>query len=591
MRSAIFLLTLLTSAAAQVPFHPTTTLAAETGNNSSASLSVSTYTSGHATSGNVSKVPIRTLLYAGANTKVFAALMGWFGKSGHIAVGYNSQSASQVQKQVEDMQSRGIDGAILAWYGKNSYENKTALALKAQAETHAGFQFAIMIDHGTLQWDSLGLAATDALIAQMNYIADTYYGSPAYLRVNGQPVIIEFALESYPIDWVRVGNSVKGNPLIIFRNPNGWTKTLSGGAYSWEPEKSDLSYLDYFYQQAAKYPGMQTMGSLSPGFNDSLATWTANRYADPQCGQLWLRKAAETNKFWSANKQLPFIQIATWNDYEEGSTIESGIDNCIGVSATVNGSILNWDLTGIGSENTIDHFTVFVSKDGTTLMPVNDVSTNQRQLDLAALNLEAATYQTFVKAIGRPSLLNHISNAATFVNVLVAPGSSSPADYSVVGPTAPLSMTPAQPASVTLNTSAANGFAGTITFTCSNLPSWAQCSFTPATVAAGSPATLVVRAVQSASIGSSSTIAALLLLLLVTGMGLSPTNRRRVSAIVAIGIFSASLVACGGGAQQASSAPQTQTAQTSTARIVVTATASDLSIAPKTIPVDIVLTK
>ena len=102
---------------AQTTFRPTTTLSAETANNSSAPDSISTYTSQHAASGNVSKQPIRELLYAGANTKVYAALMGWFGKGGHISVGYDSRQAVQVKKQVEDMQSRGIDGAILAWYG------------------------------------------------------------------------------------------------------------------------------------------------------------------------------------------------------------------------------------------------------------------------------------------------------------------------------------------------------------------------------------------------------------------------------------------------------------------------------------------
>src|SRR3569832_98814 len=159
-----------------------------------------------------------------------------------------------------------------------------------------------MVAHGALVWDSMGLSATDALITHLNYLADTYYATPAYAKINGRPVVLEFAMELETVEWTRVRSSIRGNPMIIFRNPNGWTCPFSDGAYSWEPSKETLSYLDYFYSQATKYPALQTMGSLSPTFNDSLATWSANRYVDGRCGQTWLDKAAETARYYSANK-------------------------------------------------------------------------------------------------------------------------------------------------------------------------------------------------------------------------------------------------------------------------------------------------
>jgi hypothetical protein len=155
-------------------------------------------TQGHAASGNISRVPMRSLLYSGANTKVYAAIMGWFGKSSHLNVGYNSQDSAQLNKQMADMKARGIDGAILAWYGKDSYENKTAQGLRVAAEAN-GVEFSIMIDLGAIQWDSMGLSPTDALIVHLNYIADNYYASPMYTRITSaagaQPFVYEFALE------------------------------------------------------------------------------------------------------------------------------------------------------------------------------------------------------------------------------------------------------------------------------------------------------------------------------------------------------------------------------------------------------------
>jgi hypothetical protein len=571
----LLLLILCSSAlSAQSSFIPTTTLAVETGNNTAAPNSIAIYTSQHAVSGNVSKQPIRELLYAGANTKVFAALMGWFGKASHISVGYDSRQAAQVKKQVEDMQSRGIDGAILAWYGKNSYENTTAQELKRQAEAHPGFEFLIMVDHGTLQWDSMGLSATDALIAQLNYLADTYYSSSAYSKIDGRPVVIEFALEMYPIDWVRVRSSIRGNPMIIFRNPNGWTRPLSDGAYSWEPEKSDLGYLDYFYSQSLRYPAQQTMGSLSPSFNDSLATWSANRYADGRCGQTWLDKAADAAKYYSTTKQLKLIQIATWNDYEEGSTVESGIDNCLGVAAAVEGNALSWDLTGIGSEDTVHHYTVFASQDGRNLMPVAQLPAGTRTFDLGPLSLPNGAYSFFVKAVGKASLLNHMSNATTFT---ISTANTRSADFALSTSTSVLTVTPAQPASVNLQLTPRNGFADRVTFSCTGLPATAQCSFSPATLstngASAVSTTLLVKTTQAASLGSMTPLgfASTFLLLSVLVGAIIP--RRRVGIMAVIGL-AAALSACGGGAPQSSSAPTTMTPQPSSTTITVTVIAT-----------------
>src|SRR5262249_28501282 len=153
--------------------------------------------------------------------------------------------------------------------------------------------------------------------------------------------------------------------------------------------------------------------------------------------------------------QLNLIQIATWNDYEEGSTVESGIDNCIGVKADVSGTQLSWDLTGIGSESTVHHYTVFASQDGQNLMPVAELPAGTRNLDLASLGLPAGNYSYFVKAVGKASILNHVSNAVTFTS---GNGATSVADFALSTSATMLTVTQAQPASVDLQLTPRNGF-------------------------------------------------------------------------------------------------------------------------------------
>src|SRR5689334_10213086 len=96
---------------------PTTTLAQQTSNNTSAADTFKSQTNGNSGVGNVSKVDIHSLLYSGNHTKVYAHLMGWFGTASHMNVGYDSTTRTQAVRQVQDMMSRGIDGVIIDWYG------------------------------------------------------------------------------------------------------------------------------------------------------------------------------------------------------------------------------------------------------------------------------------------------------------------------------------------------------------------------------------------------------------------------------------------------------------------------------------------
>jgi hypothetical protein len=82
-----------------------------TANNTSA---VQGSDNGNAKPASVSKLPIRSMLYPGATTKIFVRLMLWWGDAKHVNIGYRSDDRHQVESQVADMQSRGIDGTIIA---------------------------------------------------------------------------------------------------------------------------------------------------------------------------------------------------------------------------------------------------------------------------------------------------------------------------------------------------------------------------------------------------------------------------------------------------------------------------------------------
>ena len=402
---------------------PTTTLAAESGNNTSAAATFQAQNNGNVAPGNVSKVPTSTLLYNGSTTAIYAHFMPWFGVSYHMDVGYNSADPAQVKKQVDDMISRGIAGVIIDWYGQNAQqENASTLAMASEAGSRNGaFQFAIMEDAGAIKncANTSGCDLTGALISDLNYITQTYISSPAYIRWNGNPVVFYFGVESYPIDWTRVRANTAPNLQFVFQNSGAFSRTYSNGGFSWvqpsaatSTDPMSLSYLANFYSAAQQYPAKLPLGASYKGFNDTLASWSANRIMQQQCGQTWLSTFQKANSIWSTADQLAFFQLVTWNDYEEGTEIETGIDNCVSVNASVSGSSLNWSITG--SETTLDHYTVFISSDGQNLMSLGDFPTGTHSLDLSTFAFNTGTYSVYVKAVGKPSILNHMSAAATY---------------------------------------------------------------------------------------------------------------------------------------------------------------------------------
>ena len=392
-----------------------TTLSAATSNNTSASSAFTGTSNGNIAPGNVSKVSLREVLYAGANTKIYVHVMPWWGTSSHINIGYNSADPAEVHLQVTDMISRGVDGLMLDWYGPtNTQENNALIAIMNEAQQHSGFEFAACEDVGALKGAS---DVTAKLISDVNYIYSTFEQSPNYMRKNGRPVIALFGEEALQINWTQVAAGVQGSPLFIWRNNGGFTQPQSAGSFSWvgltsNPADSGLAYLDSFYQTALATTAKQTFGSGYKGFNDSIAPWGSNRLLDQQCGQTWLATLADINNHYSAGNQLGNVQIPTWNDYEEGTEIETGIDNCVSVSASVTGQTLSWSISG--QENTLHHYAIYATTDGVNLLSLGTVNAGTHSADLSAYSLSSGNYTLYVQAVGQPSILNHMSGPVAY---------------------------------------------------------------------------------------------------------------------------------------------------------------------------------
>jgi hypothetical protein len=484
---------------------PTTTLSALTNNNTSAANNFPNQSNGNLGAANISKVDIHSLLYPGATTKIYAHLLLWFGESNHMNIDYSSTDPNQIHNQIEDMISRGIDGVIIDWYGPgNSMDQATQLVM-AEAEKHPGFTFAIMIDQGAIEWDSCsGCSPQQALVSQLQYLEKTYFPSNAYMTIAGHPVVTNFNIDlSYSVDWNAANAALSSHPAFLFQNNNGFTHTLADGSYSWVmPTTNDygMSYLTSFYDTGTPYPSEQTVGATYKGFNDTLASWGSDRIMQQQCGQTWLETFSEINRLYNSGKQLPYLQLVTWNDYEEATEIESGIDDCVSVSASVSSNGLKWQLGG--SESAVDHLSIFISTDGENLMQLAEMQPGTTSLNLCSYPIPAGNYRLFVQAVGKPTLDNRITGAINYSPTCNA-GTGSAGGVSLTATPASQTIQPGASGSFTITAAAQSGsFGSPIALSCTNLPSVLTCSFSPASVTPNAGSVSSVLTISAANLGA-----------------------------------------------------------------------------------------
>ena len=286
---------------------------------------------------------IRDVSQGTQGPKVIAAFQPWFGDPDHIRIEYNSNDPAVIHRQIQEAKKLGIYAFAVDWYGERHPFLDRSYALIQQMASKEHFHVALMYDE-TEEDD--GHATEDALEALQSaykkYIGPDAPGHDAYLQFRGRPVVFVFPKRGNT-DWNQVRQMVNGwasPPVLLYKDdpPPQFSGAFDGqyawvhpGSKGWSTDGSEWGedYLENFYKKMrSKHPDQIAVGTVWPGFDDTRASWSLNRHIDQRCGktlQDTLRVFAENN---DPDRPMPFILIATWNDYEEGTAIENGLARC-----------------------------------------------------------------------------------------------------------------------------------------------------------------------------------------------------------------------------------------------------------------------
>ena len=277
---------------------------------------------------------------------LLAAYQPWFGRKGHIDVGYSTQDTDTLARQIAHAKELNISGFVVNWYGPSRDFEDRSYSLLQRTAAQNDFKTALMYDESSDDPER----ATEQAISDLQYAYDRYIGphasipNTAYLTFNDRPVIFIFP-KSGDTHWQRVRQTISNwerAPLLIYlfteagrpvyQNFDGLYAWVSPGRKGWASDGSNWGrdYLDSFYRVMTRtYPDKLAVGAAWPGFDDSRAEWGEGRRMNSRCGKTLQDSLRVYKHYYAENNPLPFLMITTWNDYEEGTAIERGFgDNC-----------------------------------------------------------------------------------------------------------------------------------------------------------------------------------------------------------------------------------------------------------------------
>ncbi|MEP7294175.1 MAG: glycoside hydrolase family 71/99-like protein, partial [Chloroflexota bacterium] len=250
---------------------------------------------------------------------------------------YDSQDEAILEYQVLLMKLSGIDGVIVDWYGEHDFADYAAINASTnklfEMIKRAGLRFIICYEDRTLiAMTDAGYVTDENAVAHgtevMHYLQDTWFTDDAYVKFNGQPLLFSYGPLYFrdSNQWDVMLADIEPKPALVtldnylsfYALSNfPWPPMTLAGGFEMPREVLD-DYLARFYRNARRRD--LVIGTAFPSFYDiyeEAGVRTSYGYIDANDGetlQYTLGKALEAN--------ASIIQLATWNDYGEGTTIE-----------------------------------------------------------------------------------------------------------------------------------------------------------------------------------------------------------------------------------------------------------------------------
>jgi glycoprotein endo-alpha-1,2-mannosidase len=301
---------------------------------------------------------------------------------------YSSRDPMIIRQHLNWMETCGIDFMVMSWWGIESREDITLRDHILGELADTSLKFSIYYESARLGLDQGQIIIDESnegfLVADFNYIADTYFEHPNYLRINDKPVIFIYLSGIYSGNFkeafTRVRNemSTRGFEVFLVGDEVGWDETsvshmefldavspyivlprqIQQGEYPGNGDFfADLSVQAGKWEKAVGTLGKFVIPSVIPGFNNRSVSGSG--FAVPRQTD---EGGAGTSMLEEYIKvMLPFIEpehkmvmITSWNEWHEDTQVEPTIITLPTVQdVSAGGDYYSWNYTyeGYGFKN------------------------------------------------------------------------------------------------------------------------------------------------------------------------------------------------------------------------------------------------
>jgi uncharacterized membrane protein YgcG len=239
---------------------------------------------------------------------------------------YGSSDPDVIEYQLLLMKYAGIDGALIDWPGTSQTSDFAKNVQNAEAfmamTSQMGLEFAIVYED-----QDVGIAYSAGVIGNeisaamndMTYVRNNYFPKSNYVQVNGAPLLLDFGPQTFttPSYWSSILSVFSPAPTFLTL----WYESNDAGAsaqgeFPWL-YTDFLTGLQNFYDDR---PLGVKFGVAYPGFNTFYAAggWPGPTWTLPYNGTSTFSQTLQL----ALNGGIAAIQLATWNDYGEGTMIE-----------------------------------------------------------------------------------------------------------------------------------------------------------------------------------------------------------------------------------------------------------------------------
>jgi hypothetical protein len=247
---------------------------------------------------------------------------------------YSTDIAADVLAELKLCQHAGLDGVIVSWQGSEGNQgwNHRRMLLVLQAAQQLGMKVSTLFETQSIPTDNKQ-AQLDGLVQWLTEIVDWYGSQPAYLKVNGRPVIFLWAwivpgdaMWHTALDRVRATGR---NPYVIADTTNVDSLavadsefTYGGTLFTDDVEKfttsSVMATRTYHLLDSSRGAQRLAVAAVSPGYDDrNLPGRDRYFFFDREGGALY-------NRQWQAavGSGADWIVVTTWNEWLENTQIE-----------------------------------------------------------------------------------------------------------------------------------------------------------------------------------------------------------------------------------------------------------------------------